>query len=72
MIQPPIGKEDTGRYLSGYYLHDSEMSHTNLYNEVALSGDMQLSQSRRTILDRGFATTSESLQLNNTYIKDFM
>jgi hypothetical protein len=43
-----------------------------LYNGVALSGDRQPSQSRSTVLDRVLAATSESLQMNNTYIQDFM
>jgi hypothetical protein len=67
-----MGQEDTGRYLTGYYVHDSEMRRTNLYNGVALSGDRQPSQSRRTVLDRVLAAKSESLQMNNTYIQDFM
>jgi hypothetical protein len=43
-----------------------------LYNGVALSGDRKPSQSRRTLVDRFLETTSESLQLNNTYIQDSM
>jgi hypothetical protein len=69
-LQPPSGQEYTGRYLSGYYVHDSGMRRTNLYTGVALSGDSQPSQRSRTILDKVLAATSESLQLNNTYIQD--
>jgi hypothetical protein len=54
-LQPPTGQEDTGRYLSGYYVHDSEMRRTNLYNGVALSGVRQPSKSRRKVLDRVLA-----------------
>jgi hypothetical protein len=52
-IQPPIGQKDTGRYLPGYYVHDSETRRTNLYNGVALSGERQPS----AVLDRVLATT---------------
>jgi hypothetical protein len=71
-LNPPSGQEYTGRYLSGYYVHDSETRRTNFYNGVALSGDSQPSQRRRTILDKVLTATSESLQLNNTYIQDFI
>jgi hypothetical protein len=48
------------------------MRRTNFYNRVALSGDRQPSQSRRTVLDRVLAATSKSLQMNNTYMQYFV
>jgi hypothetical protein len=73
ILQPPIVQEDTGRYLSGYYdVHESEMRSINLYNGVALIVDKQPSHSRRTVLYRVLAAALESLQMNNTYIPDFM
>jgi hypothetical protein len=44
-LQPRTGQEDTGRYLPGYYVHNSEMRRTNLHNGVALSEWLQASKS---------------------------